>query len=176
MSAAEIVQILSVVSVPIGTAVAALWSRQDRLRAEARRELAARVAELQGEIDGCADDRDSLSVRVTSLEAANTLDLPRWVRTQDGVLMSVSPAFVQLFGAPNGYRAADMVGRKLADLTNFSPELLRILTEMDGEALRRGYSSRSGVPISDGITATVIKGVRSGGTGDVVYIGCAVPD
>ena len=176
MSSTDVLTILGPVSAILGTAIAALWKRQDKLRLEARQDLADKVADLKSKISECDEERHHLSVRVMALEATGTLDLPRWIRTQDGVLMSVTPSFVQLFGAPNGYRGSDMVGKKLADLSHFSPELLRILAEMDAEALKRGYSSRSKVPISKGLTAAVIKGVRTGSTGDVVFIGCAVPD
>ncbi len=123
----------------------------------------------------CETDREALSSRISALEISNTGDVPKWIRDINGVFQYVSPEFVRVFGAPRGLHMTDIIGRKFADLP-FSRQLVETLHQMDAEALKDMYSCRHGVEVSEGVKATIIKSVRMGPTGDIVYVGYASPE
>jgi len=176
-SAGSVVLAILTVLVPaLGAAGAWIAKRVDARRAEGEKRLSEQIAACDSERQALRAEVAAHVSRLIALEVAHGGDFPRWVRSHDGVIVSVSPAFVQHVAAPRGYRAADVVGRRFEDLPKFDQALVSILAQLDAECLNSGYASRCGVPIAAGVTATVVKTVRSGQMGDVVFIGIICPE
>ncbi len=161
--------VVGIVAAILGLAQLWLKSRMDRTEAKLKEHISA--------LEECETQRSLLESRVTSLELAQGGDFPRWVRSDDGTLVSVSFEFVRLFGVPHGYKVRDLVGKKFSDLKAFSPELLKTLAEMDKELIRgQKYATRYAVEICEGCAkVAIIKTSITGANGDVLYIGCAAP-
>ncbi len=137
--------------------------------------LTAFWASVSKRFQTCEEDRKQLATRISALEIAQVGDVPKWIRDSHGIFQFVSPEFIRVFGAPYGLQMVNFIGKKFSDLP-FSPELVATLDKMDKEALQTMYASRHGVRISEGVTATIIKSVRMGQSGEVVYVGYASPD
>lgn len=131
------------------------------------------LASVNKKIKECHDEKLVLADRILVLEVAKEGDFPRWVRNHDGVIMSVSPEFVRVFGATHGYKRTDLIGKKFSQLGAFSRELVDTLTEMDTEVLTgSNYATRHGVEISPGSYATILKTTVSSASG-LVFVGVA---
>lgn len=168
MNASEILAVLAA----LGAGVSWVWTKLESRRKEME-------ANLLEKFKSCEKERELLVSRVAAIEASMDTDVPSWRRNQDGVIIWVNKEFIRMFGAPHGYKAADVRGKTFDQLTQFSPNLLKDLHDMDRHALATGYSSKSGVEVSKGIKATIIKAAVSGSSTspeDVVYIGYAVPE
>lgn len=170
MNLLEAVGILAAAAATLAAAAGLVWWRLD-----------LRMGRVEGAmirtLNSFHADRDSVLRRVLALEDSLSGRVSRWVRSQDGTFLSVSPTFVRLFCLPVGYAASDVVGRKLADLGRFSPELQTTLWEMDQELARNGYSARHGVEVGGGTTATIIKFCQSNFmSSDLVFLAYAVPE
>lgn len=133
-------------------------------------------AEVQRQIEECRRDRDSQSHRIFALELAAQGEFAHWERDSDGIFLAVSPEYVRLFGAPLGYKKRDFIGSTLEKLDKFSPELRATLLRMDQVALKNRYACASGVQISEGVRATIIKAAIASSSGDVLFLGYAVPE
>lgn len=152
----------------LGTTIAAgiRWVRQ---------QLAIRDAAMLARLETCDAAREALSARVAALEAAQTAGWPSWTRTQSGVVVSVSDELVRLLLAPRGLTAADVAGRKLADLGIFDSDLLSRLADLDRQALARGYAAASGVRLTADLVGTVLKTAVTR-QGMVTFIALFVPE
>lgn len=134
------------------------------------------LARVNKKIKECHDEKRDLADRILVLEVSQSGDFPRWVRNQDGVIMSVSPEFVRVFGATHGYKRGDLIGKKFTDLGAFSRELVETLASMDVEVLTgSNYATRHGVEISPGAYATILKTTVSSPSG-LVFVGVAALD
>lgn len=121
-------------------------------------------------------ERMELNRRISSLEILQAGDFPRWIRSADKTIVSVTPQFVTLFGTPVGYSEYDFHGKKFTDLTRLSPCLVEALDKLDASLCEgHQYASISGVEVYPGVTATIMKAVVSTPRG-TMFVGCAVPE
>lgn len=179
MTTTELVTLILSVLGAVGAGARWMWNA-----VEARRISIAQAATLQTESKErdiaakfveCQKSRDELQARILAVEVTVLGDVPKWMRDQHGRIISVSYEFVRVFGAAHGYTVGDMIGKTFDQLTSFSDTLRKTLVEMDADVLRFGYADRSQVEICAGVTATIIKTSRASPSGDVVFVGYAVP-
>lgn len=124
----------------------------------------------------CEDERIALSNRLVALEAIQAGDFPRWVRTADKIVVSVSPQFVALFGSSRGLSSAAFVGRRFADTGVFADGFIARLDEMDA-ALASGhqFAVAHGVQCTESLRLTIVKTVLATSSG-TMFVACAVPE
>ncbi len=134
------------------------------------------IRKERNEVKNIRDEVFQITMRLASVEGISKSDVPRWTRGQSGVFQSVSPEFMRIFGAPHGYKVTDILGRTPEELTHFSSHFRIALKEMDDTLLQNGFASRAHVPLSDKLKVTIIKGMSHSATGDVLFVGYAVPE
>ena len=124
----------------------------------------------------CHEEREALALRVTVLEAANGGDLPRWVRSSNKRIVSVSPQFVALFGTRLGLTEADFLGRTFAEVAKLNSVFVESLEKMDAVLMSgRTYATAHGVEVTNEMSVTVVKMVLPTKHG-TLFVGCAVPE
>lgn len=125
----------------------------------------------------CDDSRKELEKRIIGLEVLLSDSFPSWVRIANGTIVSVSPEFVKVIGAPVGYTQEDFTGKTFKDLKKLSQEFIECVSGMENELLsnNKSYVVRSGVKISDSISVTIIKKCIANKQG-INFIGCLAPD
>lgn len=180
MDVANIITVICTLGIPgliaLGGAVWTGYQKIKGIKDEMRSEFEKTNKEISDEKDRCEKDRSELNVRFLAIEARVNGDVPTWVMSQDGMLVSASSEFVRIFCAPRGYRAANVINKKLDELTEFSKELVDGLAAMEREVLIRKYAHRSGVDVGYSVKATIIMTTQSSSTGDPVFIAYAVPE
>jgi hypothetical protein len=125
----------------------------------------------------CDNSRKELEKRIIGLEVLLSDSFPSWVRIANGTIVSVSPEFVKIIGAPVGYTAEDFCGKNFKDLKKLSNEFIECINDMENDLLNnnRSYTIRCGIRVSDKITVTIIKKCIANKQG-VNFIGCLAPD
>lgn len=143
-----------------------------KIKKEVREELTKRFGEqnekVERQLKQCQEREVELlrrleinTAEINLLKSVNVDPLPKFTRSIDDIIISVSDSFVEQIGKLIGhYSSFDFLGRKLEDL-NFSDEFRNILTMMHDES--KGKSKpvmRTGVEVVSGLKVTIIKATR----------------
>lgn len=139
-------------------------------------EQSAVIKRLEIKIDECDKERQLLKARVSAIEAAIGEDMPTWRRTNDGLIVSVSRAFVRLFLTPLHLNASDLIGRRFEDLDVFPQEMLNTLASMVEEAILEGNSVRHSIPVNERMKITIIKVTSYSEKNETVFISAVCPE
>ena len=147
---------------PLGAGFAWLWTHL--------------TSHLKQDHEVCQKHLDELRHRLSALELLASPDVARWVTAQNGIVQSVTPAFVRLVGTTYGYTATDFVGKHLRELDRLPAAMLDALRDLKAAAASHGSAGRSGVPVGPLLSATVIKSCQASATGELVFVSVAAPE
>lgn len=153
------------------------WSEKNTLLGE---KWSEKFAEAMRKLMECENERTAICARVTALEAREMDgDLPSWTRC-DGVIISVSPAFLRLIGIPAGIpHSKDWVLKRFEDLASagkISEQFVSAIPEMDRRAASHQMCVRSGIEITSDLKVTLVKRASTSGQGEVICIGYVFPE